>query len=92
MEYVRLRIASERNASHFSSQLLEVDAAIEVVDVNDREELITEKKSAATKQNDIETFVSEYKGKRATINEAKQGKNEPKTSAGSSSGSKAKTL
>lgn len=64
---VGIRIAAERNAMQFSEELLEMDAAIEIIDSRDRDEVQQERKAATNKKQDIDTFSKAFRAKREQV-------------------------
>ena len=61
---VALRIPTEENHEQFSERLLELDAAIDVMDTHDKKDVETEKQSAKSRKADRKTFRIEYAQKR----------------------------
>lgn len=71
LDLVCKRLPAEWNATHYSERLLELDQALEVIDINDREEVKATQKQAESKLDDIGVFSGEYKQKRQAVTEAK---------------------
>lgn len=78
---VGLRIVAERNSMHFGEELLEMDAAIEVIDCKDREEVQQERKSAGNKKPEFETLSKAFKEKRQEVQAAAKPAKRPTTTA-----------
>ena len=57
-------IPSDANAATFSDKLLELDAAIEVVDTHDKKDAENEQQSAKHRMHDVKVFKIEYMKKR----------------------------
>lgn len=87
---VGIRIATERNALQFSDELLEMDAAIEIIDSRDREEVQQERRSDSAKKQDVETFSKAFREKREQVQAAtanKKAKTGQRSRGGASSSS-----
>ena len=67
LQCTALRLVTDHNEQHYSDYLVNLDAAIEVVDHQDRQAVVEQQKAAVHEQESMDVFAEEMASKRADI-------------------------